>query len=64
MTTDWGLVIRDRNDNVVISQDGLGIGVVGDVNIEGDISADHISSDVLNVVTLYTGSARVEATLA
>ena len=54
-TTDWGLVIRDRNDNVIISQDGLGIGVVGDVNIEGDISADHISSDVLNVVTLYTG---------
>ena len=47
---------------MVISQDGLGIGVVGDVNIEGDISADHISSDVLNVVTLYTGSARVEAT--
>ena len=45
-TTDWGLVIRDRNDNVIISQDGLGIGVVGDVNIDGEISADHISSDV------------------
>ena len=58
-TTDYGMIIRDRDGNNIITQDGLGIGVVGNVNITGEISASHISSDVLNVVTLWTGSESI-----
>ena len=57
--SDYGLIIRDRDGRNLITQDGFGIGVVGDVNITGEISATHVSADVLNVVTLWTGDESI-----